>query len=288
MAKRLGKGLNAIIPEFPEGMDLINQVAEIDIAKIKINPHQPRKAFDPHRMEELKQSIREKGIIQPITVRQLEEGFELIAGERRIRACKELQMKRIPAYVLPVSSEVEMVEMALVENVQREDLNPVEEAEAYYILANTFDLSHEEIAQKVSKDRTTITNSLRLLNLPQDILTDLRRVRLSAGHARPLLSISDPQEQINLWRRIRRDGLSVRTVEQLVKKIGSDKTKVRPPKKTGASRWHKNMEEVMMHKMGTRVRISGKDKGRIEIDFYTRDDLQRIIELIESISDERS
>jgi ParB family chromosome partitioning protein len=283
--KRLGKGISAIIPEFPQGIDLVNQIAEIEIEKVRSNPHQPRKEFNLQAMEELKQSIRENGIIQPITVRQIEDGFELIAGERRIRACTELGQQSIPAYVLSVTGEAEMMELALIENLQREDLNPVEEAEAYYMLSNTFDLSHEDIATKVGKDRSTITNSLRLLNLPQEILRDLRAQKLTAGHARPIVSITNKDQRINLWRRIKRDDLSVRAVEALVKKIDSLQQKHEPVKKQLPVKIYKSIENRLMHIVGSRVKIKGKEKGLIEIEFYSKEDLTRLVELFESIKE---
>jgi ParB family chromosome partitioning protein len=285
-AKRLGKGISAIIPEFPQGFDLVNQIAEIEIEKVRANPYQPRKEFNLQAMEELKQSIRENGIIQPITVRQIDDGFELIAGERRLRACIELGRQSIPAYVLSVSGEVEMMELALIENLQREDLNPVEEAEAYYMLTNTFDLSHEDIATKVGKDRSTITNSLRLLNLPPEILRDLRAQKLTAGHARPIVSISNKDQQINLWRRIKRDELSVRAVEALVKKIDSLQQKPEPVKKQLPVKIYKSIENRLMHIVGSRVKIKGKEKGFIEIEFYSKEDLTRLVELFESIEEQ--
>lgn len=283
--KRLGKGIGAIIPEFPQDIDLVNQIAEIDVEKISINPHQPRKEFNLQAMEELKQSIKENGIIQPITVRQLDDGFELIAGERRLRACIDLGLKGIPAYILSISSDVEMMELALIENLQRENLNPVEEAEAFYLLSNTFDLSHEEIAKKVGKERSTITNSLRLLNLPREILRDLRDQKLAPGHARPILSIENEVQQINLWHRIKRDNLSVRAVEALVKNINPAKQKSVPAQKQHPANPYKPIEEKLMHIVGSRVKIKGTDKGKIEIEFYSHEDLNRLIELFEVIEE---
>jgi len=287
-AKRLGKGISAIIPEYPLGMELVYKVAEIEPDKISTNSNQPRKDFNEEAMAELKQSIREKGIIQPITVRQIDEGFELIAGERRLIASRELGLKKIPSYILPVKSDAEMVELALIENLQREDLNPVEEAKAFQMLYNTFGLSHDEIAKKVGKVRSTITNSLRLLNLPDQILKDLREAKLSAGHARPIISLDSEKQQINLWRRIKRDGLSVRDVESLVKKVESTSTKNKLPggKNQLKIPFIKDIEERIMHIMGSRVRIRGSgNKGNIEIEFYSKEDLNRLLEIFESIED---
>ncbi|MCK9243720.1 MAG: ParB/RepB/Spo0J family partition protein [Candidatus Marinimicrobia bacterium] len=283
--KRLGKGIGALIPEFPEGIEQIYSTAEIDLAKIKLNPQQPRKEFGAQAMAELIMSIREKGVIQPITVRQLDDGFELIAGERRLRACQELGKTSIPAYIIPVSGEAEMLELSLIENVQREDLNPVDEARAYQMLSNTFDLSHEEIARKVGKERPTITNSLRLLNLPETILNDLRAGELSAGHARPLLAIGNPQQQFNLWQKIKRDGLSVREVEKLAKKI-QESPLVEKAAASAKTPDLKKIEEKLMHILGTKVKIKGGEvKGQIAVEFYSRDDLARLLELFESIEE---
>jgi len=283
--KRLGKGIGAIIPTFPEAAELLYRIADIATDSIRANPHQPRKQFNEEPMQELIGSIREKGIIQPITVRQTENGFELIAGERRWRAAQQLGMPTVPAYVLPVKSDVEMMELALIENVQREDLNPIEEAEGYAILANTFDLSHEEIAAKVGKTRPTITNALRLLNLPEPIIRDLRNGELTAGHARPILALSDQKQQLNLWRRIKRDGLSVRSVETIVKNCVQPKTSATTPTPTKPA-YIRDIEQRLMHITGSRVRLRGQESsGFIEIEYYSTEDLNRLLEMFESIED---
>jgi ParB family chromosome partitioning protein len=285
--KRLGKGIGALIPDLPQSVDLEYKLAEIDINKIRSNPHQPRKQFGVMTMEELKNSIREKGIVQPITVRQIDDEFEIIAGERRLRASKELGLKFIPSYILPVKSDVEMIELAIIENVQREDLNPIEEAEAYSVLIENFNLSHEEIAEKVGKDRSTITNCLRLLNLPEPIIKDLRNRELSAGHARVILSLNDEKQEINLWRRIKRDGLSVRAVETLVKRSTERTLKKDTQRRTSnKSLFIKNIEDNLMHKLGTRVKIKEQgNKGKIEIDYYSKEDLNRLLEIFNLIKE---
>jgi ParB family chromosome partitioning protein len=284
--KRLGKGLNAIIPEFPEGVEQVFKIAEVELARVRVNPLQPRKDFSPEAMQELMLSIKEKGVIQPITVRQVDDAFELIAGERRLRACQQLGLATIPAYVFPVKNEAEMLELALIENVQRENLNPVDEAQAYRILAETFDLSHEEIAQRVGKDRSTITNALRLLNLPEPILKDLRAGVLSAGHARPILALPTPKQQLNVWQRIKHDGLSVRAVENLVRRAVERGPQVAPPKTTEPTLMLKHATEQLIHILGTKVKIKGSEnKGVIEIEFYSREDLARLMEIFNSIKD---
>ncbi len=286
-AKRLGKGISAIIPEFPEGIESVRQIVEIDINKIKTNRNQPRKQFDGQAMQELENSVRRHGILQPITVRQTEEGFELIAGERRLRAARAVELEDIPAYVLPVESDAEQMEYALIENIQREDLNPIEEAQAYLTLAQTFDLSHEEISERVGKKRSTITNTMRLLNLPAPIIKDLQEGGLSAGHARPLLNLENEQQQLNLWRRIKAEGLSVRAVESLAKKVKPHRS-VRPAKPQSRAKPPavKGLEDRLMHIIGSRVRLKGsQQQGRIEIEYYSADDLARLVEIFETLEE---
>ncbi|MCF7886220.1 MAG: ParB/RepB/Spo0J family partition protein [Candidatus Marinimicrobia bacterium] len=291
---RLGKGLGAIIPEkideVPEDVEeATRKVAEIALDNIISNRHQPRKEFNEVAMEELRNSIQEHGIIQPITVRQTEEGFELIAGERRLKACRDLNMERIPAYVLPIQTEVEMLGLALIENVQREDLNPVEEAEAYMMLAEKFDLSHKEVAESVGKSRTTISNALRLLDLPDQIKKDLRNGDLRAGHARPLLKIKDKNQQIKLWKKIKDNNLSARDVEKLARDI-KNKKKTKKTKKTKKSKQKKKppyireFEDRAMHAIDAKVRVNGTtNKGKLEIEYYSSEDLNRLMELFDSL-----
>jgi ParB family chromosome partitioning protein len=190
--------------------------------------------------------------------------------------------------VLSVNTDIELMELSLIENLQREDLNPVEEAEAFYWLSNTCNLSHEEIAKKVGKERSTVTNSIRLLNLPAEILHDLKEQKLTAGHARPILAISNESQQINLWRRIKRDGLSVRAVEALVKKITPSPQQKQTTKKQLPQNRYKALEDRLMQIVGSRVKIKGINQGLIEIEFYSKEDLTRLIELFEMIEDKSS
>lgn len=289
LGNRLGKGISAIIPDVPEVVETASRIEEIRISQIKTNPHQPRKTFNPEAMEELMNSIRENGLIQPITVRKVDDGYELIAGERRYRACSALEMDNIPAHVLPVSSDVAMMELALIENVQREDLNPIEESEGYFVLASTFDLSHEEIAKKVGKKRSSISNSMRLLNLPKPIIEDLRQCKMNAGHARPLLNIDNEQQQLNLWRRVLDEGLSVRATEKLAKGLKNVKNKpattVSKPIKT-KSRELRDLEDKLMHLLGTKVSFRGDEKkGSIEIKYFSEEDLTRLMDLLQKIEE---
>ncbi len=284
-AKRLGKGIGAIIPEFPQGnVESVHTVNEVNIDQINTNPHQPRKEFNVDAMSDLVKSIAKNGIIQPITIRVADNGFELIAGERRLRASKQAGLSTIPAYVLPITSDVEMMELALIENVQREDLNPIEESQAYQVLYDTFDLSHEEISVRVGKKRSTITNAMRLLNLPDLIIKDLREARLFPGHARPLLNLETEKQQLNLWRRIKDEGLSVRQVEQIVKNIKSPPDAKQIPVKKNKSVFIKSAEDKLMHLVGTKVKLKGTEKkGNIEIAYYSQDDLNRLLDIFDTI-----
>ena len=284
--KRLGRGISALIPEYPDDTELVYRIAEIEVGKISGNPHQPRQKFDVEGMSELMQSIKTKGIIQPVTVRKAGDGFEIIAGERRLRASQMLGLKTIPAYVIPVETDEDMLEMALVENLQREDLNPIEEAEAYRMLSNTFELSHEEIADRVGKNRSTVTNSLRLLNLPESIQNELREGVLSSGHARTILAVDSTDIQKKLWKRIKKDGLSVRAVEELVKKSDNEKGSTKEQKTKTVSATIKNAEDHIMHVLGTKVRIKGdENKGSVEIEFYSKEDLSRLLELFDILEE---
>lgn len=281
MSKRLGKGINAIIPELPDNVDVEYRIAEIEVEKIRANPLQPRRDFNDSKMQELRQSVKEKGVIQPITVRAIGDGYELIAGERRLRAAKDVGLKTIPAYIIPVNTDVEMVELALVENLQRENLNPIEEANAYRILSTTFNLSHEEIAKRVGKDRSTITNSLRLLNLPEKIKEDLKNGILSQGHARPLLAIDNERIQLKLWEKIKKENLSVRQVEKLVKNLLMRQRAEKKEEKKEDSPFIRNIENKLMHFFGSKVKIKGsEEKGKIEIEYYSQEDLNRILDLV--------
>ena len=271
----LGKGLSALIPEGAQAKDRIQTVL---IDEIRASSFQPRKNFPEGSLKELAESIREKGVIQPVLVRQIEGGYELIAGERRFRAVKLLGHKEIPVIVKKVA-DADLLEIALVENIQREELNKIEEAKAYDRLARDFGLTHETISRRVGKDRATITNILRLLELPDKIQKFLEENTITMGHARSLLGIGDSKQQLKLCDRIVRKGLSVRQVENTVRSEGG-------ARKIYRSRPHRNpqiqhYEESLQHRLGTRVRIAqGKKRGKILIDFYSADDLNRVLTLL--------
>ncbi len=287
MGKRnvLGKGLGALIPEAMEGStetadDVGIRISPIAISEIAPNPYQPRTEFDPAHIEELKQSILEKGIIQPITVRRLGGGYQLIAGERRLRAAREAGMESIPAVVMDVSSPEEMMELSLIENIQREDLNPIEEAKAYRMLADQCHLTQEEVAKRVGKDRSTVANILRLLKLPPEIQDHLARRDISMGHARALLAFDDEETQLKLCARVLKDSLTVRKVEGLVRSF-QPQTPARQPSKPSRDALTEAVEERLQRALGTSVRIVKKGKkGRFEIAFYNDEDLERLIDLM--------
>ena len=216
--KRLGKGLEALIqPYSAEKIPDHHGVDKISIRSIKPNPHQPRQKFDETSLEELTASIKEKGILTPITVQKEGNQFILIAGERRLRASRKAGLKKIPVYIIDVADDAEMIEMALIENIQRENLNPIEEAEAYIYLNNRFKLSQEKIAKSVGKKRATISNSLRLLTLPREIKESIRNGRLSAGHGRAILMMKTHNSMIGLWKKIIKGKMSVRAAEDWAK-----------------------------------------------------------------------
>lgn len=275
----LGRGLNALIPEAKtEDIAIVKtgEILEIELDKIRQNKYQPRLSFKDETQKELIASIKEKGLIQPIILRQADNGYELIAGERRFRAAKTLGMEKIPAIIKIVSDE-EALELALVENIQRENLNPVEEAKAYERLILSFNLSQEEIAVKVGKDRTTIANSIRLLNLPNDVQEKLITGEISVGHAKVILGLENTSDQIKIAEKILKDGLSVRDTEREVSKIKE------PPIHKRKMAYKDNqliaLEEHMQRVLGTKVSIcQGKKKGKIEIEYYSQEELDRILE----------
>ena len=272
----LGKGLGALIPDASQANK--ERIQTLPIESIRASKFQPRQNFSDARLQELAESIREKGVIQPILVRQIENGFELIAGERRLRAVKFLGLAEIPAIVKKVD-DGDMLEIALIENIQREELSKIEEAKAYKRLAEEFGLTHEIISKRVSKDRTTITNALRLLDLPEKIQKLLEESTLSAGHAKTLLSILDPKRQMKLCEDIVKRGLSVRQTETMARLEGTGKRILRKNAQRDPN--IASVEESLAHRLGTRVKLlQGKKRGRILIDFYSLDDLDRLLKLL--------
>lgn len=283
--RALGKGLSALLPNRPEAAAATESepgsgLLHLPIEQIEPNPLQPRAVFQADRLNELAQSIRENGIIQPLVVRKAGDRFQLIAGERRWRAARLAGLDKVPV-VVQEFAEDRLMEVALVENIQREDLNPIEVAQAFERLNKQFKLSHEQIAQRTGKDRTTVTNLLRLLKLPGDIQILLAEHRLSTGHARALLGLEDPEAQIEVAGRITSEGLSVRQVERLVQRMNEPR-EAKPAEEAVVDPNVRAAIQELERKLGTRVRIVPKSeqRGRIEIEYYSIDDLTRIYEMI--------
>ncbi|RMD51222.1 MAG: ParB/RepB/Spo0J family partition protein, partial [Ignavibacteria bacterium] len=291
MKPGLGRGLDALLnPEkrnaIPDAVKVedksiekddgqkVNFLARIPVASIRPNPYQPRTEFDEDALQELRKSILENGLIQPITVRRADNGYyELISGERRFRAFKDIGYKEIPAYIIKVDSKEAMVALALIENIQREQLNAIEIAKAYKRLMDECALSQEEIAEKVGKDRTTITNSIRLLKLPSEVQQSLVNGEISAGHARALINLPNRQIQLDLLHTIKTKNLSVRKVEALVKSIlnGGNKPKASAPGKTAIQIQLNDIENRLRGIYGTKVVCKQKKDGtgEIKLEFYS-------------------
>ena len=283
--KRLGKGIDALIRPQSNKDVAPAGVLSIQISDIKTNPHQPRKIFDKKSLEELAASIKEKGVITPITVKLENNGYVLIAGERRLRASKLIKKKQIPAYIIELTSDSEMMEVALIENIQRENLNSIEESEAYAVLQGKFNLSQSKIAVAVGKSRTTITNALRLLQLPIEVKKSISDNRISAGHGRAILAMKTESKMLNLWKMILEQNLSVRAAEALVKgktiKFSKNNKKTIKSKKASV----RKIEDELISIFGTKVQLNHKDNkgGSIVVDYFSNDDLERLLDLIRTI-----
>lgn len=285
---RLGKGLDALIsaPTDQETPQLKHDIQQLDVGIIDPNPYQPRMDMDETAFEELKDSIKERGIIQPVAARPSKNGrYQLIAGERRLRAAIAVGLKRIPAYIIEVASDEDLLEIALIENVQREHLNPVDLAAGYQRLIDELNLTQEEVADKIGKDRATISNMIRLLKLPEKIQYSLKKSEIREGHARALLGLADENQQLELWKKTIKQKLSVRRVEEDVKKLRTASQKLvlnKPPRKK--SPFISRIENQLREKFGTQVKVrTKKEGGSIEIMFYSREDLDRLMELLEEI-----
>jgi ParB family transcriptional regulator, chromosome partitioning protein len=288
----LGKGLSALIPDALEDQTtdhsnpppaIRSSSSEVDIDRLTPNDFQPRVFIDDSRLQELAQSIRANGLIQPIVVRRHGDHFQIIAGERRWRAAKRAGLLRVPVVIKEVASgqERSLLEMALIENIQREDLNPIDEALAYRRLSDEFQLTQEAIATAVGKDRASIANTVRLLRLPPEVRAEVAGGRLSMGHARALLSLADEADQRRVARDVIARGLSVRDTETLVKKILEGQVPVEPPAPKPIDVHTRAAEDRLKLLLGTRVRIVRRgQRGRIEIDFSNEDELIRIYEQI--------
>ena len=290
---RLGRGIGALIEDKLNDQSSQNIIKNIMIADIKMNPFQPRIEFDDNKIKKLASSIKEKGLITPISVRHIKNSYQLVAGERRLRASKVAGLKEIPAYVLNIETDLEMMELALIENLQREDLDIFEEAKAYLMMIEKYKFSHDEIGKIVGKSRANISNTLRLLKLPKEIMESLRKKEISAGHARALLGIKNPKKIKEVWQRILEREESVRSTEELISFLNK-KEKENKNSNSDITRFNnhslkvnnfKILEDELIEIMGTKVVISKKNKiGKVEISFFSDDDFNRLIEILRKIN----
>lgn len=287
----LGKGLNALIPEdtilstLDNKTDRNQEIKEkgsilIDINLIKSNEEQPRKSFDDEKIMELAESIKSNGIIQPLILRKDNNEYIIVAGERRWRAAKSIGIKEVPAIIMDLT-EKQVLEISLIENIQREDLNSIEEAVAYKKLISDFNLTQEELSKRIGKSRVTITNTLRLLNLSADVQQYIIEGVISEGHGRALLGITDSKLQCELAQTVIDDKLSVRELELLIKKLKTSSSRTKTNSSKEANPYYKDVTYKLENYFGTKVNITNKNnKGKIEIEYYSEEDLQRILEII--------
>ena len=276
----LGKGLSALIPDESYSTDDKNNTLTISINKIKSDKDQPRKSFDSEKIAELTESIKTHGIIQPLILRKIDDDqYIIVAGERRWRAAKIAGLKELPAIIMDLS-ESEILEISLIENIQRQDLNPIEEAIAYKKLIDDFKMTHEELSKRIGKSRTSITNTMRLINLDERVQQYIIEGVISEGHGRALLGIKNSEIQYELAQQIIDEKLSVRELEKLIRKILEPSNK-KDYNKQELNPYYKEIKDQLQDYFGTKVNISNKNnKGKIEIEYYSEDDLQRILDII--------
>lgn len=279
---RLGRGLSALIPDTKDDIDS-KEIVRLDLSKVYPNDTQPRKVFDEEKIHVLCESIKHYGVLQPIVVKPDEDGrYMIIAGERRYRASKMAKQKDIPAVIKDIPMK-DIMEIALIENLQREDLNAIEEALAYRSLIEHYQVTQEEISEAVGKSRPHITNTLRLLNLGENIIVMIEHGQLTAGHGKALLRVSDLEKQLELANKVKEEELSVRETERLAKKIVEENTDLNNKKSSVKEKdiFIVDVEEKLTNVFGTKVNISkGKKKGRIEIEYYNEDDLNNIVSML--------
>ena len=284
MNKRLGRGLDALIPSLSVNEE--DKVIEISLSKLRPNPYQPRKTFDEDSIKELAESIKQHGVIQPIIVRTVIKGYEIIAGERRFRASQYCGNETIPAVVRSFSDQ-QVMEIALIENLQREDLNAIEIAIAYQALLDKFNLTQEELSLKVGKSRSHIANFVRLLSLPEEIKQNVSRGTLSMGHARALAGIKNERTQLELADQVITQEWSVRELEDAIQNLDSkpaDK-KEAPTKAKNRDPYIEHIEEALRDRFKTTVKIKQqRDKGKIELQYYSKQDLERLLELLQQMA----
>lgn len=276
----LGRGLDALIPDIESIQESPSKYFLCDVKQIHPNRYQPRVKFSDDELDSLARSIKEQGVIQPLLVRNAPNGYELITGERRLRAAKRAGLSQVPVIVQSVS-DAELLEMSIVENVQRQDLNPLEEAEAYHRLITEFRLTQDQTAERVGKSRSAIANFLRLRQLPESIKAYIADGTLSMGHARALLGVETAAQQNAAFRAVVSKGLSVRETERLVKRIKAEKKKPDKPAMDSDQRYYLNLAEELSRHFGTQVNIKRHGtKGTVEIRFYNDDDLDRVLSLL--------
>ena len=286
----LGRGLDALLSMDDVKTEGSSSISEIELAKITVNPNQPRREFDQTALQELADSIAEIGIIQPITLRKLsDDEYQIIAGERRYRASQKAGLKTIPAYIRTADDE-NMMEMALIENIQREDLNAVEIALAYQHLLDQYELTQERLSERIGKNRTTIANYLRLLKLPAPIQMALQNKQLDMGHARALISLGDPKLQVEIFEEIQEHGYSVRKVEEIVKSLSEGEavksgTRKITPKRSKLPEEFNLLKQQLTGFFNTKVQLtcSEKGKGKISIPFSNEEELERIMEIFDTL-----
>lgn len=277
----LGKGLSALIPDESFNTDNKNSTLSISINKIKSDKDQPRKSFDSEKIAELTESIKTHGIIQPLILRKIDnDQYIIVAGERRWRAAKIAGLKEVPAIIMDLT-ESEILEISLIENIQRQDLNPIEEAIAYKKLIDDFKMTHEELSKRIGKSRTSITNTMRLINLDARVQQYIIEGVISEGHGRALLGIKDFEIQYELAQQVIDEKLSVRELEKIIRRIIEPNNRNSSSSKQELNPYYKEIKNQLQNYFGTKVNISNKNnKGKIEIEYYSEDDLQRILDII--------
>ncbi|PLR78302.1 chromosome partitioning protein ParB [Bacillus sp. V3-13] len=280
MAKGLGKGLNAFFANMEANNEEV--VQEIDVKEIRPNPYQPRKIFQKEAIDELKQSILEHGILQPIIVRKTIKGYEIVVGERRFRAAKEAKLEKVPAVVRDLT-EQQMMELAVLENLQREDLSPIEEAAAYQMLMQKLGLTQEELAKRLGKSRPHIANHVRLLSLPPKIQELISDGKISMGHGRALLGLRHKEKLPAVVEKTIKENLNVRQLEQLIQQLNEHVSRETKKPKVEKDIFIRDREAFLRDRFGTTVNIKqSKNKGKIEIEFFSKEDLERILELLDN------
>ncbi len=273
----LGRGLGALIPEIEEADERPQDFFYCDIELIRPNRFQPRIQFPKDELDELCQSIKAQGILQPLLIRKEDDGYQLIAGERRLRAAKKAGLAQVPVVIKRISDS-KLLELSIIENIQRANLNPIEESEAYHRLIIEFNLTQDQAATRVGKSRSAIANFLRLRQLPEQIKTSILDASLTMGHARALLGVENSAQQLAAWRVVVKKGLSVRETEDLIRSLKEEKKKPKAAKNSSEDRYMMSLAEDLSRHFGTKIMIKKRgQRGKVEIEFYSNDDLDRLI-----------